>query len=99
MPVGINEIRQRFGFHKGTEETIPKHELNREGFIAFAQFLDELLPDGRAKSTCMTNLQVASMWANFAIAEVAPLEEPQPTTSVAVSSVVAVTTTATDTAE
>lgn len=69
------EIRHRFGYHKGTSETMPKHELVREGFIAFAQFLNEQVPDGRAKSTALTNLQQASMWANFGIAELAPLAD------------------------
>lgn len=74
MPVGSDEIRNRFGYHKGTEVTIPQHEQIREAYIAFATFLDTALPDGRAKSTCMTWVQQSSMWANFAIAETAPLE-------------------------
>lgn len=78
MPLGKNEIRHRFGYHKGTAETMPKHEQVREAFIAFGEFLDEVLPDGRAKSTSFTNLQVASMWANYGIAETAPLDTPNP---------------------
>lgn len=76
MPVGEKEIRNRFGFHAGTPETIPQHEVVREAFISMAEFLDKKLPDGRAKSTAFTNLQVSAMWAHFGIAEQAPVSEP-----------------------
>lgn len=79
MPVGEKEIANRFGYHPGTEKTIPQHQRLRESFIAFANFLDEVLPDGRPKSTAMTKLQETSMWANFGVAEQAgvilPTEE------------------------
>lgn len=67
--VGDEEILNRFGYHPGTEKTIPQHQRLREGYMAFAKFLDDLLPDGRAKSTSMTKLQESSMWANFGVAE------------------------------
>lgn len=73
MPVGKDDIRNRFGYHAGTSRTAPKHEVIREAYIAFAEFLDDQLPDGRAKSTAFTNLQQSSMWSNFAIAETAPV--------------------------
>lgn len=76
MPLGQNEINNRFGYHEGTDVTKPAHELIREGFIAFAEFLDVNLPDGRGKSVAMTKLQEASMWSNFSIAEQAPLVFP-----------------------
>lgn len=75
MSLGSEEINHRFGFHAGTSVTIPKHEQVREGFKSFAEFLDLVLPDGRAKSTAFTKLQESSMWANFGIAELAPLVE------------------------
>jgi hypothetical protein len=78
MPVGTDEIRNRFGYHPGTELTIKQHEQVREAFIAFADFLDRTLPDGRAKSTSFTHLQQASMWANFGVAEQAPIVFPTP---------------------
>jgi len=74
MPLGPDDIRRRFGYHKGTEVTIPLHERVREAYIILAEYLDGILPDGRAKSTAMTNLQQSSMWANFGVAELAPLE-------------------------
>ena len=71
------EIEHRFGFHKATIEgenaTLPKHRDIRLKFREFASFLDEVLPDGRAKSVAFTELENASMWAHKAIAETAPV--------------------------
>lgn len=76
MPVGHDEIEHRFGFHKATIEgenaTLPKHRDTRLAFREFAAFLDDMLPDGRAKSVAFTELENASMWAHKAIAETAP---------------------------
>lgn len=73
------EIENRFGFHKGTIEgenaTAPKHSELRKKFREFAEMLDEVLPDGRAKSVAFTELENASMWSHKAIAETAPLVE------------------------
>ena len=76
--LGLNEIKNRFGFHKGTIEgpnaTAPQHADLRTEFIYFAgSILDERLPDGRSKSLAMTALEEASMWAHKAIAETAPV--------------------------
>lgn len=80
MAFGSEEIEHRFGFHKATVEgvnaTLPKHRDTRLKFREFAEFLDELLPDGRAKSIVFTELETTSMWAHKSIAELAPaLEE------------------------
>ena len=80
--IGREEIEHRFGFHKATIEgenaTLPKHRDVRLMFREFAEFLDEVLPDGRAKSVAFTELENASMWAHKSIAETAPLigEDP-----------------------
>lgn len=75
--LGSEEIEHRFGFHKatieGTNATLPKHRDVRLKFREFAEFLDNLLPDGRAKSVAMTELENASMWSHKAIAETAPV--------------------------
>jgi hypothetical protein len=75
----LQEIRNRFGFHKGTtgdpNATAPKHARLRGSFIEFAEMLNNVLPDGRAKSVALTELETASMWAHKAIAELAPLVE------------------------
>jgi hypothetical protein len=77
MPLGKDEIENRFGFHKATiegpEATLPKHREVRILFREFAERLDGILGDGRAKSTMFTHLEDASMWSHKAIAEGAPL--------------------------
>lgn len=73
------EIEHRFGFHKATIEgpsaTLPKHRDVRILYREFAEKLDAILPDGRAKSVAFTNLEDASMWSHKAIAELAPAIE------------------------
>jgi len=75
--MGKEEIEHRFGFHKATIEgpnaTLPKHRDTRLRFREFAEFLDEVLPEGRAKSVAFTELENASMWAHKSIAETAPV--------------------------
>lgn len=73
--LGKEEMEQRFGFHPGTDQTIPVHEKVREASRRIATFFDETLPDGREKNLALTKLQEASMWANAAIAMEAPLEK------------------------
>lgn len=71
------DIEHRFGFHKATLEgpnaTLPKHTSMRILFREFAARLDEILPEGRAKSVAFTNLEDASMWSHKAVAETAPV--------------------------
>lgn len=75
--IGSEEIENRFGFHKATVEgenaTLPKHRDIRIAFRDFAEYLDTVLPDGRAKSVAFTELENASMWSHKAVAEMAPL--------------------------
>ena len=77
MALGSQEIEHRFGFHKATIEgenaTLPKHRDVRLKFREFAEFLDKVAPEGRAKSIMFTELENASMWAHKAIAETAPV--------------------------
>ena len=67
------EIRNRFGYHAGTSITQPKHQLVRARFSEMCVFLDELLPAGRAKNVAFAELESTAMWANKAIAEMAPV--------------------------
>lgn len=73
------EIQNRFGFHKATIEgpnaTTPKHRDIRLMFLELVNWLEETLPDGRAKSVAFTELETASMWSHKALAETAPLLE------------------------
>lgn len=75
--IGTTEIEHRFGFHKATIEgdnaTLPRHRDTRLAYRAFAEQLDQLLPDGREKSLAFTALQEAAMWTHCAIAMAAPV--------------------------
>jgi hypothetical protein len=68
-----SEIIQRFGFHKGTPETIPLHADTRAGFIQLATFITLATAPSREQSLALTALQEAAMWTNCAIAMTAPL--------------------------
>lgn len=68
------DLENRFGFHKATEETAPMHQWTRELFLEVATALNAKLPEGREKSLAFTALQEAAMWSNAAIAcNMAPL--------------------------
>ncbi len=75
--LGPQEIENRFGFHKATVEgtyaTLPWHRDTRLKFREFAEWLDRVVPNGRAKSVMFTELENASMWAHKAVAETAPV--------------------------
>lgn len=75
--LGPEEIESRFGFHKATIEgdnaTQPVHTELRKSYREFAEYLDQVLPSGRAKSVALTELETASMWSHKAVAEQAPL--------------------------
>lgn len=71
-----DEIRNRLGFHAGTEVTIPKHQTIRAAFIALMEMMDGVLPDGRSKAVAFTKIEEAAMWSNKAVAELAPVTEP-----------------------
>lgn len=77
MGLSGEEIQNRFGYHKATfdgpDATAPKHQIVRAEFQALAHKMEALLPEGRAKSVMFTELENASMWANKAIAETAPV--------------------------
>jgi len=80
MPVGPDMNRNRFGRHPETPEILNKKKLLSETYEAFGNFLDAVLPDGRAKSTTATWLQHSFFWANFAVDELSPVSELAPET-------------------
>lgn len=67
------DLVERFGYHKATDKTGPIHQDIRGHFLEMAMWLNDTLPEGRAKSMAMTELESASMWANKAVAELAPI--------------------------
>lgn len=77
ITLGKKEIEHRFGFHKATIEgvnaTLPKHRELRLAFREFAEYLDSVMIEGRAKEIAFENLENASMWSHKAIAELSPL--------------------------
>jgi len=72
-----DEINNRLGYHKGTTDgpypTAPVHKQVRQAGIDFMKFLNQTLPEGRAKSVTMEHFETTMMWANKAVAEKAPL--------------------------
>jgi hypothetical protein len=75
--LGDLEIENRLGFHKGTIEgpnaSSPRHAYLRVAFMEFMDMLDRVLPNGRAKSFAMAELEMTSMWAHKAVAQLAPV--------------------------
>lgn len=71
---GMSEILNRFGYHKPENPAMQEmHITTRQVFIDVAHIFDKMLPSGRTKSTTMTKLEEACMWANKSIAEMSPV--------------------------
>jgi hypothetical protein len=66
--MNYDDLRNRFIFHPATEKTGPQHERVRAECLRLARLFNEMLPDGREKSTAMTKLEEVMMWSNAAIA-------------------------------
>ena len=66
--LGRAEIDKRFDYHAPAGDKVKRHADVRMGVKTLAEFLDDALPDSREKSTAMTHLEDALMWANAAIA-------------------------------
>lgn len=66
--LGEDEINNRFGYHRATAESAPRHAAVREVMMHCATHIDALIPNGRDKSLAFTALQEAMHWANSAIA-------------------------------
>jgi hypothetical protein len=67
--VDVNDIQNRFEFHPATtEEKRNAHTSIRELCKQLALAINEKVPDGREKSTAVTKLEEAMMWANAALA-------------------------------
>ncbi len=62
------EIENRFGYHKASEEVIPYHTAVRKTFIEMTAKLIQVVPSGREQALMMTALEQASMWANAGVA-------------------------------
>lgn len=62
------ELINRFGYHRATADSAPKHAAVRGECFDLACALNQLLPDGRDKVLALTALQEVMHWANSAIA-------------------------------
>lgn len=63
------DLRNRFDYHPPRdEETRQKHEMVRGKCLELAEFIDSLGPDGREKSTAITNLEQVMFWGNALVA-------------------------------
>ena len=61
------EIQERFGPHSARiecPENQADHAYLRDLFVIIAEDLNQDLPEGRAKSIALTELESASMWAH-----------------------------------
>jgi hypothetical protein len=75
MAIGSSvSLEDRFGYHRATAETAPKHAEVRQLFYDLAKTVSELIPPGRDASLCLTELQSAMHWANSAIAMETPVD-------------------------
>ena len=56
-----------FAYLQPTPDQLNTMGATREGFVNFARFLDERLPEGPDKTYVMRHLRETAMWANIAI--------------------------------
>lgn len=62
------ELQNRFEFHPATADTGAAHDHVRAAYLQLAHRMNDMLPEGREKALCLTELQTSMMWANAAIA-------------------------------
>ena len=62
------DIERTFNYHPPTEIQMDRYASIRRRAKALALFIVESCPDSREKSTALTHLQSAVMWANASIA-------------------------------
>lgn len=67
-PISDTEIANRFTYHQPIGNQSRRYEVLRNSARALAVLIRDLCPDSRERSTALTNIQQAIMWANAAIA-------------------------------
>lgn len=63
-----DDLRNRFTYHPTSVHKSDKHDIIRSVALAYSTVLNELVPDGREKSTSITKLEEVVFWANAGIA-------------------------------
>jgi hypothetical protein len=62
------EIRDRFTYHPLSDVGKAAEEGLSECFITLAEFVDQVVSDGREKALAFTALEKAKMWASTGVA-------------------------------
>ena len=68
MDLKLNELMNRFVYHKPNEKKVIIHQALRDEFLALAEFVYQTCPEGRERSLAWTKLEEAMFWANASIA-------------------------------
>jgi hypothetical protein len=70
MPFGPSHqsVSNDFSFHPSTDLTAEIHDAVRQRMQESAHWILENVPEGIARTQCITKLREAMMWANAAIA-------------------------------
>jgi hypothetical protein len=63
-----DDIKNRFYYHKPSENGTLRHTTLSELFSNMAKEIDTIMPDGREKSITITKLEEAKMWASAGVA-------------------------------
>ena len=63
-----SDIKKRFTYHSPKPGQPERYEKIRNTALAFAELLNDAVPDSREKSLAMTALEETVMWANAGIA-------------------------------
>lgn len=68
MAIDADEIYRRLRYYPPQGEQAKVYELIRSATIEYATAVAQALPESREKSTWLTYLETAQMWANKAVA-------------------------------
>lgn len=72
----LAEAIDQFVYHPATEQTAPLHAAVRSTVIGLVKAWWNTLPEGPEKTLALRKLQEAAMYANLAIALLAPSADP-----------------------
>jgi hypothetical protein len=77
--IGYDELKNRFTYHKPPDPgRVAAHVHIRESGLELAEFIDNVVPDGREKSLSITKIEEAVFWANAGLARHGAIGEETP---------------------